>query len=101
MTTPATKTRKMSRVRSRQPSGRDLSLLEDISTIITQSHDVRSSLERIVGVTAERMDTEVCSLYIHEPRTGVLTLWATTGLDRGSVGRVSMRTEEGLVGYTF
>jgi len=100
MTTPATNSRS-TRVRSRQPSGRDLSLLEDISTIITQSRDVRGALERIVEVTSERMDTEVCSLYIYEGRSGLLTLWATTGLDRSSVGRVSMRTDEGLVGYAF
>ena len=98
---PATKSRRSSRPRSRQPTGRDLSLLEDISTIITHSRDVRDTLDRIVGVTSERMDTEVCSLYLHEARSGVLTLWATTGLDRSSVGRVSMRTDEGLVGYAF
>ena len=85
--------------RRRAPS--DLTLLENITTIITQSQDLKGALERIVEVVAERMDTEVCSLYLYDPRARRLTLWATTGLDRSTVGRVSMSVSEGLVGYTI
>src|SRR5437879_2645301 len=84
------------RVRPRRRDGRDLTLLEDISTIITHAQDLRGTLERIVEVIAERMDTEVCSLYLYDPAARRLTLWATTGLDRSTVGRVSMGVEGGL-----
>ncbi len=79
----------------------DLSLLEDITAIITQSRDLRGTLERIVELVAERMDTEVCSLYLRDAGAKRLTLWATTGLDRASVGKVSMALDEGLVGYVI
>lgn len=79
----------------------DLRLLENITAIITHSQDLRGALERIVEVVADRMETEVCSLYLYDPRARRLTLWATTGLDRTAVGRVSMSVSEGLVGYTI
>ncbi|MGH7857128.1 MAG: GAF domain-containing protein, partial [Candidatus Binatia bacterium] len=78
-----------------------LSVLEDIGAIIAHSHDLQSSLESIVRVVAERMETEVCSLYIYEPRSRQLTLWATEGLNRASVGKVKMRLDEGLTGMVL
>ena len=50
----------------------------------------------IVATVAERMQTEVCSLYIFDPKKNRLTLCATMGLDPESVGKVSMATGEGL-----
>ena len=47
------------------------------------------------------METEVCSLYLFEPTQQRLILRATVGLDRDSVGKVSMRTSEGLVGMVI
>ncbi len=78
-----------------------LSVLEDIGTIIATSHDLQDTLESIVRVVAERMQTEVCSLYIYDPRAHELTLWATEGLTRASVGKVRMRIDEGLSGLVF
>ncbi|HEY1374631.1 MAG TPA: phosphoenolpyruvate--protein phosphotransferase [Candidatus Binatia bacterium] len=78
-----------------------LVILEDISTLISHSHDVRETLNRLVGIVAERMETEVCSLYILEPKKNRLTLWATTGLDEEAIGKVSMAVGEGLTGLVI
>ena len=78
-----------------------LSILEDIGQIISHSHDLQESLESIVRVVAERMETEVCSLYIFEPKSRALTLWATEGLNRASVGKVRMGIDEGLTGMVL
>ena len=87
-------------VRARRVS-HGLSVLEDIGAIISTSHDLQSSLENIVRVVAERMQTEVCSLYIYEPRTRKLTLWATEGLNKATVGKVRMALDEGLTGMVL
>src|SRR5437870_3526354 len=79
----------------------DLSVLEDIGAIVSSSHDLQASLEAIVRVVAERMDTEVCSLYIFDPRTRKATLWATEGLNKASIGKVKMGVEEGLTGLVL
>ena len=75
-----------------------LRLLERVGDLIGASEDLQETLENIVQVIAERMRTEACSLYVLDERSGLLTLWATYGLDEDAVGRVQMRTDEGLTG---
>src|SRR5436190_8104596 len=96
------KTRAKASVRLRQPKrGHGLRLLEDIGTLIARSHDLQETLEEITEIIADRMNTEVCSLYMLDPQDKRLTLWATTGLDRAAVGKVSMSTQEGLCGLVI
>src|SRR3989475_1201828 len=78
-----------------------LTVLEDISAIAARSEDLREPLQRVVEVVAERVGTDVCSLYILDPRAQRLTLWATVGLDRNSIGKVTMSVEEGLTGMAI
>lgn len=78
-----------------------LLILEDISTVISHSQDVQETLKSIVAIVAERMETEVCSLYILDRQRNRLTLRATMGLDQESVGKVSMGIAEGLTGLVI
>jgi phosphotransferase system enzyme I (PtsP) len=84
-----------------RPRSHGFRVLEDISGITARSEDLQETLQRIVEVVAARMETEVCSLYILDPRQQRLTLWATTGLDRDAVGKVTMSVEEGLTGMAI
>src|SRR5205807_7165522 len=88
---------------SRAKPGRThgFTVLEDVSAITARSEDLKETLQRIVEVVAERMGTEVCSLYILDSRAQRLTLWATTGLERSTVGKVTMSVEEGLTGMAI
>jgi putative methionine-R-sulfoxide reductase with GAF domain len=78
-----------------------LTILENISTLISHSHDLQETLNSIVAIVAERMGTEVCSLYILDQRKERLTLHATMGLDPESIGKVSMAIGEGLTGLVI
>ena len=78
-----------------------LGILADISTLISRSHDLQETLDRLVATVAERMQTEVCSLYIFDAKKNRLTLCATMGLDPESVGKVSMGIGEGLTGLVI
>ncbi|HLI80386.1 MAG TPA: phosphoenolpyruvate--protein phosphotransferase [Candidatus Binataceae bacterium] len=74
-------------------------LIENISAISGEAAaDLRETLDKIVDAIAQGMEVEVCSLYLFDPQRQRLVLRATMGLDRDSVGKVSMRTNEGLVG---
>jgi len=75
-----------------------LRLLEEIGRTITHSADLRASAQGIVDTIANHLSMEVCSIYVYEPTQQSLTLWATTGLDPLSVGKVTMGVEEGLTG---
>lgn len=89
------------RIRPLRNAEPHLSILEDISTLISHSQDVQEALDSIVATVAERMQTEVCSLYILDQKKNRLTLWATMGLDPESVGKVSMAVGEGLTGLVI
>ncbi len=79
-----------------------LAVLESISAISGEAAaDLRETLDRIVAAIAQGMQVEVCSLYLFDPQRDRLVLRATVGLERGSVGKVSMRTSEGLVGLVI
>jgi len=71
--------------------------------ILTRLHDVmagrnpaQAKLNAVVGIIAEAMDSEVCSIYLL--REGVLELFATRGLDQAAVHVTKMALGEGLVG---
>ena len=75
-----------------------LRLIEDIGAIVTHVSDLSGSAQRIVETVAEHLAMEVCSIYALDRARQLLTLFATTGLDLSSVGRVSMGVDEGLTG---
>jgi phosphotransferase system enzyme I (PtsP) len=79
-----------------------LALIEEISTIGGEAtDDLRATLDRIAALIAAGIEVEVCSIYLFDPQRERLVLRATVGLDRDSVGRVSMRVNEGLVGLAI
>jgi phosphotransferase system enzyme I (PtsP) len=72
--------------------------LEEISRLVSHSHDPGETLANIVRLIQARFHTAVCSVYVLEPARGELVLGATVGLQPDSVGRVRMRLDEGLTG---
>jgi len=78
-----------------------LRVLEDVSELVTRAGDLDERLQRIVEIIAERTRCDVCSVYLLDPRGDTLTLRATTGLDRATVGRVTMSVGEGLSGMVM
>ena len=71
--------------------------------ILVNLHDVMASrqaaqgkLNAVVGIIAEAMDSEVCSIYLL--REGLLELYATRGLDQPAVHVTKLALGEGLVG---
>ena len=72
--------------------------IEDIGAIVTHASDLSASAQRIVETVAEHLSMEVCSIYLFDRERQLLTLFATTGLDQSSVGRVTMGVDEGLTG---
>ncbi len=79
-----------------------LALIEHLSAIGGEhSEDLRETLDEVVSAIAAGMEAEVCSLYLFDPQRERVVLRATVGLDRESVGKVSMRISEGLVGLVL
>ena len=79
-----------------------LALIERISAIASEPPaELRETLDLIAAEIASGIEAEVCSIYLFDPQRERLVLRATVGLERDSVGRVSMRSNEGLVGLAL
>ncbi|MBF6570723.1 MAG: phosphoenolpyruvate--protein phosphotransferase [Candidatus Binataceae bacterium] len=77
-------------------------LIENLSSIGGESSgELRETLDLIVATIASGFEVEVSSLYLFDPKRERLVLRATVGLDHESVGKVSMRVDEGLVGMVI
>ena len=83
---------------SLNPERLGLSTLEDISHLILQSHGLAETLQNIVALVSNRMQSEVCSIYLCEEN--YLVLSASVGLAAEAVGSTRLKIGEGLVGYT-
>lgn len=75
-----------------------LSTLRKIVQEVNSAKDLTSALGIIVQRIKEAMGSQVCSVYLLDPGTGRFVLMATDGLNKRSIGRVSMAPSEGLVG---
>ncbi len=76
--------------------------LKTLREIFQDAADLRAArdlLELIVDRVQQSMSADVCSIYLLEPEAAELALVATRGLEQTSVGQVSLRVGEGLVGY--
>jgi phosphotransferase system enzyme I (PtsP) len=61
--------------------------------------DLEAVLDIIVERVKDAMNTEVCSIYLHDEHDERFVFMATRGLNTDAVGKVSLALDEGLVGY--
>src|SRR2546430_6643057 len=78
---------------------RELSFLHEVAQLASSARDWDEMLRIVIGRTTDAMGAEVSSLYLLERSDGVLRLVATNGLNRGGIGRATLRVGEGIVGW--
>src|SRR5437867_3394366 len=78
---------------------RELSFLHEVAQLASSARDWDEMLRVVIGRTTDAMGAEVSSLYLLERSDGVLRLVATNGLNRGGIGRATLRVGEGIVGW--
>lgn len=74
-----------------------LELTENCQTEAEAQKVVKTLVKKI----AEVMQTDVCSIYLLDPLSKQIVLWATHGLNQSAVDVVRMNVGEGLVGKTL
>jgi phosphotransferase system, enzyme I, PtsP len=89
---------------SRNRNRDHLNLLCDIgelANLIIGSTDIQGFLQQTVEMVAHHLNANVGSIYLYDDTTLDLVLQATVGLNPSAVGRVRMKSGEGLVGKIF
>ncbi|MEP4423263.1 MAG: GAF domain-containing protein, partial [Nitratireductor sp.] len=81
----------------REIAGSPRILLKRLREIMAEALEPQERLDRIVREIASNMVAEVCSLYVLRA-DAVLELYATEGLNPGSVHLAQLRLGQGLVG---
>jgi phosphotransferase system enzyme I (PtsP) len=75
-----------------------LNTLRKVVQEVNAAKDLKTALSIIVQRVRAAMGTQVCSVYLLDPETNRFVLMSTEGLNKRSIGRVSMAPNEGLVG---
>jgi phosphotransferase system enzyme I (PtsP) len=91
-------------MKSKDRNRNHLNLLCDIgelANLIIGSTDIQGFLQQTVEMVACHLNADVGSIYLYDDATRDLVLQATLGLNPSAVGRVRMKSGEGLVGKTF
>src|SRR5437870_3960839 len=78
---------------------RERSCLHEVAQLASCARDWVELLRVVIGRTTDAMGAEVSSLYLLERSDGLLRLVATNGLNRGGIGRATLRVGEGIVGW--
>src|SRR6266571_1935923 len=78
---------------------RQLSFLHEVAQLASSARDWDEMLRVVIGRTTDAMGAEVSSLYLLERSDGLLRLVASNGLNRGGIGRATLRVGEGIVGW--
>ncbi len=72
--------------------------VEEISHLVSADGKPDETLANIVSLVGNRLDVDVCSVYLLEPDRAKLLLAATVGLNQDCIGELRMGLHEGLAG---
>jgi len=75
--------------------------IAELSSLFEKSSSLDDFLQSAVSVVAWHMQAAVCSIYIYDDKSRILTLRATQGLNPDGVGRVKLRLGQGLAGLAL
>ncbi|MGQ0614398.1 MAG: phosphoenolpyruvate--protein phosphotransferase [Planctomycetaceae bacterium] len=78
-----------------------LLLLNEIAGIVGEARSLQDVLDRVVRLVAERMRTDVCSIWLLDARGTQLTLAATEGLSAMAVGQATLAKGQGVTWRVF
>ena len=73
----------------------------ELSSLFEKSSSLDDFLQSAVSTVAWHMKSAVCSIYIYDDATRMLTLRATQGLSADAIGRVQLRLGQGIAGLAL
>jgi phosphotransferase system enzyme I (PtsP) len=70
----------------------------ELSSLFEKSNSLDDFLQAAVSTVAYHMQSAVCSIYMYDDASRMLTLRATQGLSPNAVGKVQLRLGQGIAG---
>lgn len=78
-----------------------LEIIRSVSQTMQETASTQPALEAVVKLISEKMQVDVCSIYLYQNDLNRLRLGASWGLNRDRIDDVAMAPGEGLTGYVF
>lgn len=78
-----------------------LDVLRRMSEVLVHSENNRSAMQQIVGIIAQDLQADDCSIYVFNAKENTLSLAASYALNPDAVGVAICRADEGLIGQAF
>lgn len=75
-----------------------LEALHAINRAATSNLQLSEMLDKVVHVVKASTNSDACAVFLYAESTGLLSLEATDGLNEASIGNVTLRLGEGIVG---
>lgn len=75
--------------------------IAELASLFERSGSIREFLQTSVSVIAYHMRAAVCSIYLYDEHRQRIVLRANQGLDPSMVGKIELRSGEGIVGTAF
>lgn len=75
--------------------------IAELSSLFEKSRSLDDFLESAVSTVAYHMRAAVCSIYLYDESSRMLTLRATQGLNEDAVGAVKLRLGQGIAGLSL
>jgi phosphotransferase system enzyme I (PtsP) len=76
-------------------------IIRSVTRTILESKDVQPALDAVTRLISQKMDVDVCSIYLRDSDGESLRLAASHGLNRQAIDDVSLRAGEGLTGAVY
>ena len=71
----------------------------ELNALFAGSDNIEAFLQQIVGMVADHIRADVCSIYLYKEDSKELVLKATLGLHKKAVDATRLKLGEGIVGY--
>ncbi len=78
-----------------------LEIIRSLAQTMQETGLTQPALEAVVKLISEKMEVDVCSIYLFQSETNTLRLTASEGLNKNRLSDVTMSPGEGLTGYVF
>ena len=75
-----------------------LAAIHRINRAATASLNLEETLQTVVGVVAEVMGSDTCTVYLYSPEQDTLTVRATVGLNPAAIGAATVTLDVGITG---
>jgi phosphotransferase system, enzyme I, PtsP len=78
-----------------------LEIIRSVAQTMQETASTQPALEAVVKLISEKMQVDVCSIYLYQGEANRLRLGASWGLNQEGLDEVAMTPGEGLTGYVF